>query len=441
MKVIIIGAVAAGTSAAAQIMRNDKEADVVIYEKDRDISYSACGFPYHIGGKVGFSDVVPRTPASFSEKYGVQVHSGHEVTKIDPAAKKVFGQTDEGNAFEDDYDELIMATGAQSMLPDLPGSDDARVFTLRTAEDTRAIMEYMEEKQPQNAVIVGTGFIGLEVLENLLERKIHVTVLNRSDKITPHLDADMAKHLEDLLRTRGVDLRKNTEIKAITKTAAYTGEEQIPADLILFATGVRPNTKIAEEAGVALGDTGGIVVDDALRTNVAHIYACGDCAQLWSQLDKEPMYVPLGTSANKTGKIAGDVLTGGSMRFQGILGTSIFRLFDLTIGATGYTEKKAKDLGYDTEIICQKSLHRAGYFSGEPMEIKAVVDKKSRTLLGVQLIGTKGVDKRLDVLVTAIKNKMDGDALYNLDLSYAPPYNAVHDPVHYIGLKMRGLSS
>ena len=149
MKVIIIGAVAAGTSAAAQIMRNDKEADVVIYEKDRDISYSACGFPYHIGGKVGFSDVVPRTPASFSEKYGVQVHSGHEVTKIDPAAKKVFGQTDEGNAFEDDYDELIMATGAQSMLPDLPGSDDARVFTLRTAEDTRAIMEYMEEKQPQ----------------------------------------------------------------------------------------------------------------------------------------------------------------------------------------------------------------------------------------------------------------------------------------------------
>lgn len=440
MKVIIIGGVAAGTSAAAQMMRNDSDTEAVLYVADRDISYSSCGIPYYLGDKLELTDIVPRTPASFEEKYGVRVLTGHKVTGIDPKEKKITGEQTDGTAFEDSYDALVIATGARPVLPDVPGADRDNVRMLRTIEDTRRMMDDLNHSDTKHVVIVGTGFIGLEVLENLCARDdLKVTVLNRSDKITPHLDEDMAKHLEERLQSYDIDLRKNTSIQKITDAGADTGDEIIPADLILFATGTAPNVELAEAAGVEIGETGAIVVDAQMRTNVKDIYACGDCAQLWNVLDDHPMHVPLGTSANKTGKICGDVITGGNLKFHGILGTSIFRLFDLTIGATGYTEKQARELGYEVEVICQESLHRAGYFDGEKMLIKAVVDRKSARLLGAQLIGTHGIDKRLDVLITVITNQMDGESIYNLDLAYAPPYSTVNDAVHYIGLKLMSL--
>lgn len=439
MKVIVIGGVAAGTSAAAQIMRNDKKADVAMYVKDEDVSYSSCGMPYYLGGEVELEELNPRSPETFSEKYGIRVITGHEVTKIHPEEKKIEGIKPDGSRFEDRYDELVIATGAYSVRPDLPGAHEPHVFAIRTMEDTRQMMEFIKANDPQHAVIVGTGFIGLEVLENLCNRGMKVTILNRSGRITPHLDEDMAAVLEEKLKERGVDLRKHTEIVRITKEGADTGEEVLPADLILFATGIKPETRLAEEAGVQLGEVRGIKVDDRMRTNIAHISACGDCVQTWSALDGAPMHVPLGTSANKTGKVCGDVLTGGSLRFGGILGTSIFKLFDLTIGTTGYSEKQARDKGYEVEILWQEKRDRADYFGGEKMMIKVIADKKTARLLGVQIIGKEGVDKRLDVLVTAITNKMSGDEIYNLDLAYSPPYSTVNDAVHYIGLKLRKL--
>lgn len=439
MKILIIGAVAAGTSAAAQIMRNDPSAEVVLYERDQDISYSSCGLPYYLGGKVELEQLTPRTPEKFQEKYGVTVRTGHEVKEIDPKNRTISGVRSDGSSFEDNYDELVIATGAHSILPKIPGVEDERVFTLRTVEDTREIMNFIEEKSPGHVIIVGTGFIGLELLENFCERDMQVVLLNRSDRITPHLDEDMAAHLEELIRSRGVELRKNTEIKEITREGADTGDEVLPADLIIFATGIRPDTKLANSIGVDMTEKGAVIVDDQMRTNVERVWACGDAVQLWSVLDQKPLHVPLGTSANKTGKVCGDAITGGNLRFRGILGTSIFRLFDLTIGTTGYSERQAKDMGYEVEVICQEGRHRAGYFDGEKMQLKAVADKKTARLLGVQIIGKHGVDKRIDVFVTAITNQMSGADIYNLDLAYAPPYSTVNDIIHHVGLKLRAI--
>lgn len=442
MKVIIIGAVAGGATAAVQVRRNDKEARVVVYEKDVDISYSSCGLPYFIGGMVEeISDLVPRGASYFKEKHDIDIRIGHEITRIDPKEKKVVGiELSTGESFEDHYDELIIATGATAVRPNVPGSDLEHVFTLRTVQDTVHIKNYIDKRKPKSAVIVGTGFIGMEMLENLDALGIPTVILARSNRIASHLDEDMGSFLEEKLLKRKADIRKKTDVQEIFADHILTKEgEEIPAELVLFATGIRANTKLAEEAGVAIGDARAIAVNDVMQTNVEHIYACGDCVEVPFLLTGKPVHIPLGTTANKAGKVAGDHITGGTLRFRGILGTSIYKLFDMTIASTGLTEKKAVDNGFAVVTKRLSRYDKTDYFGGKPMEIKAVIEKSTGLLLGVQAIGVDGVDKLIDLAVVAITEKMSGDDVYHLDLSYSPPYSTPTGPLQYLGLLMRSV--
>lgn len=437
MRIVVIGAVAAGTSAAAKARRNDKQAEIVIYERDQDISYSGCGLPYYIGGEIQDIGVLtPRDSAYFMKKYNVDVKIRHEVQAIDAENQTVSVKNMmTGEVFSDRYDKLVVATGAKAFVPPVGGTAREHVFFLRTAGNAVAIRRFIEQKQPQKAVIAGTGFIGFEVLENLTHRGIDVTILEVADQITPNLDRDMAEHLEQQLKQRGVKILKSTRLESIRKDEVVlsTGES-LSAELVIMATGVRPNTRLAIDAGVKLGKTGAIQVDSAMRTNLENIYACGDCIETFSVITGKPVYRPMGSTANKTGRIAGDVLSGGTSRYRGNLSTGIFKLFDLVIASTGLSEKEARKEGYEAVVSRNSMLDRPDYMGGKKMMIKAIADQKTGRLLGVQIIGTQGVDKRMDVFVALITGGALVDELFHLDLAYAPPFATAKDPIHYTGM-------
>ena len=437
MKLIIIGAVAAGTSAATKARRNDRSAAITIYESDQDISYSACGLPYYIGGALDDLEVLtPRDPAFFKEKYNIDIKIQHEVVEIHPEQKTIkVKNLSTGAMFSDTYDQLIIATGAKAFIPDVEGIDMDHVFFLRNVQHAVAIKKFIEIKNPKKAVIAGSGSIGLEMLENLMLKKIDVTVVEKDDKITANLDPDMAAYLENILTEKGITIIKS---QAVTKIEPFkvTLEDHrtLEADMVLMATGILPNTALAASIGIELGESKGIIVDQHMKTNLTDISACGDCIETFSAITGKPYYRPLGTTANKTGRIAGDVLTGGSLHYQGNLSTGIFKLFDLTIASTGLSEKEALDEDYDIEIAHSIKPDKPGYFDGDDMVIKAIADRASQRLLGVQIIGKSGVDKRIDVFATLLTYKAKVDDLFHLDLAYAPPYSTTKDPVHYIGM-------
>lgn len=437
MRLIIIGAVAAGTSAAAKARRNDDLSEIVVYEMDKDISYSGCGLPYYIGGEIeDLSELTPRDAAFFKSKYDVDVMTEHEVVSIEPTTKKLMVKNlISGVLFEDYYDRLIIATGATSFVPPIDGIDLEHVFFLRNVENAREIKGYIDERAPKCAVIAGTGFIGFEVLENLMKYDIEVTVVELADKITPNLDKDMAVYLENKLVEKGIKILKGTSIVKIDpEQVTLSSGAIISSELVIMATGVRPNVSLAQSMGVELGETKAIKVDRQMKTNLDDVYACGDCIETFSVITGKPVYRPLGSTANKTGRIAGDVVTGGSLEYRGNLSTGIFKLFDLTIASTGLSEAEAIREGYDIEIVHNIKPDKPTYFQGEEMLIKAIADKKSKRLLGVQIIGTTGVDKRIDVFVTLLTYKATVDELFHLDLAYAPPFSTTKDPVHYTGM-------
>ena len=437
MKIIVIGAVAAGTSAAAKARRNDDEAEIVIYERDQDISYSGCGLPYYIGGKVeDISALTPRDPAFFEKKYNIGVKINHEVLSIDQESqivKVVNLRTDE--VFEDHYDKLLIATGAKAFIPPIEGVSKGHVFTLRNVQDAVKIKRYIETHKPQTAVIAGTGFIGFEVLESLIDLKLDVTVVEIADKITPNLDRDMAQYLEAQLVSKGIRILKSTGITTIGDQSVELNDgSNEKADLIILATGVRPNVALAKAIGLEIGETGAIKVNSSMQTSGVNIYACGDCIETYSTITGKPVYRPLGSTANKTGRIAGDTMTGGTMTYKGNLSTSIFKLFDYTIASTGLSEKEANEKGYDIEVVHNIKPDKPIYFHGENMVIKAIADRGSKRILGVQIVGYQGVDKRIDVFATLITYKATVDELFHLDLAYAPPFSTTKDPVHYTGM-------
>ncbi len=437
MRIVIIGAVAAGTSAAAKARRNDDFAEIIIYEKDKDISYSGCGLPYYIGGDVeDINELTPRDVKFFKDKYDIDVRIQHEVISIDADKKTLVVKNSLTNeTFEDFYDKLVLATGASPFIPKIEGIDKKHVFFLRNVENARNIKAFIEEYKPTKAVIAGTGFIGFEVLESLVNYSMDVTIVEVADKITPNLDNDMASFLENTLAKRGVKILKSTSINQILdKQIILSNENILDADLVIMATGVRPNVALAKNIGVKLGVTGAIEVNNRMETNIKDIYAAGDCIETFNAITGKPVYRPLGTTANKTGRIAGDVLSGGSLTYRGNLSTGIFKLFDLSIGSTGLSEKEALSEGYDVEVVHNIKPNKPSYMNGQEMVIKAIADRSSKRLLGVQIIGYEGVDKRIDVFATLLTYKATVDELFHLDLSYAPPFSTTKDPVHYTGM-------
>ncbi|MCA1023732.1 FAD-dependent oxidoreductase [Halobacillus litoralis] len=440
MKIIIIGSVAAGTSVAAKARRNDENADITLYNADYDISYSICGIPYFLGGEVDeLETLTPRSSEWFKKRYNVDIHTRHEVVEINPDQKVVTVKNLNTNEIiEDHYDTLVFATGAAPTTPQIDGVEMEHVFHVRNIQNTASIHSYMQAESPEKVTIIGAGFIGLEMAEQLKHRGLDVTIVQRSHQIMPHLDKDMAFRVEEHLRANGVNLLLNEEAAAITETSVETTKGSvIDADMVILATGVRPNTKLAEQIGVELGVSGAVQVNEKMQTNLPDVYAVGDVAESYSIVTGNPLYRPLGSTANKMGRIAGDVITGGDLAHRGILGTGILRVFDLAVGYTGLSEKDAVMEGYDIEVLHNIKPARAEYLGGREMVIKAIADRKTGRILGVQIVGEDGVDKRIDVFVTAISLKASAEDLFHLDLAYAPPFSTTKDPVMYTGMALQ----
>lgn len=437
MKIIIIGAVAAGTSAAAKASRNDPAAQITVYERGRQISYSSCGMPYYIGGHVASAEMlVPRDPGYFKRKYNVDVFVEHEVMAIDPTQKAVtVKKLATGELFTDHYDVLILATGAKAVRPPIEGIDDEQVFSLRSIDDMEHIKRFIDQKKPQRAVIIGTGFIGLELCENLAGLGVGVTLVERQLQVAPGLDSDMAAVVQEHIVSKGAQVITNSGVVAIFRDhVVLASGEKVMADVVIVAAGVRPDTELAKKAGIALGLAGAIKVDRRMQTNLPGIYACGDCIEQYHLVTGLPVYRPLGSTANKTGRIAGECATGGSLEFRGVLGTGISRVFDLTIAQTGLSEHEARELGYEIVVSRDKKPDKAPYMGGKRMIIKAVAISGDGRLLGVQILGEDGVDKRIDVFATAISLGAKAEDLFHLDLAYAPPFSLAKDPVMYTGM-------
>lgn len=437
MRIIIIGAVAAGTSAAAKARRNNEKAEIVVYEKDSFISYSGCGMPYYIGDKVGSADeLTPRDSAFFKSKYNVDILTLHEVLSINPDTKTVeVKKISSGEIYTDTYDKLIIATGASVFIPPINGVDGENIFKLRNIGDMNKIKTYIDFNKPKSVAIIGTGFIGLEVCENLKSLGMEVTVIDQLPQVTPGLDSDMAVYVKDHLEKNGVTVLTDSSVSKIHGNSVILSDGKvIQADMVLVATGVRPNTGLAKAIGIDLGIASAIKVNTKMETNIKDIYACGDCIEQYHVVTGKTVYRPLGSTANKTGRIAGDSATGGSLEFRGVLGTGIFKIFDMAVGETGLSEREAREQGYDVVVCHNIKPNKPEYMGGKEMVIKAIADKETGRLLGVQIVGFEGVDKRIDVFVTAITFKAKVEDLFHLDLAYAPPFSTTKDPVMYTGM-------
>lgn len=442
MNIVIIGAVAGGTSAAAKARRNSESVVITIFDKDKDISYSACGLPYYISGEIQErKELTPRDTAFFQKRYNIQVKTGHEVLEIDSKNKqlKVKDLTSQ-ELFTHNYDKLVISTGATSKNLSIPGADLENVFTLRNVSSADKIKEYLVSEQPKKATVIGSGFIGLEVADALLSRGLKVTVVEALEHLMPPFDDDMAIYLEKYLLQKGVSLvlgettREFLGTNKVEKVLLNSGRE-IATDLVIVAIGVKPNTELAEKANIDLGETGAIKVNKRMETNIPDIYAVGDCAESYSLLTGQPVYRPMGTTANKMGRIAGDNLTGGSLEFRGILGTGIFKIGEYTAALTGLSEQEALKNGYQVETVHNIKPNQQTYYpGGSEMVIKAIADRKSKKILGVQIFGRQGVDKRIDVFATAISFGATVEDLFHLDLAYSPPYATTKDPVAYTGM-------
>ncbi|MDF2572787.1 MAG: CoA-disulfide reductase, partial [Sporomusa sp.] len=334
---------------------------------------------------------------------------------------------------------LIIATGAQAVVPVIEGVDKPNVFYLRNVVSADNIRKYVLAAQPKSAVILGSGFIGLEMAENLAARGIAVTIVEMAQHVMPALDQDVAVYLEDYLKEQGITVVVNDHVvrmegsSEVNKVVLKSGRV-LAAELVITAVGVRPNVKLAQAAGIELGPTGAISVNTRMQTNLEDIYACGDCVESYSIITGKPFYRPLGSTANKMGRIAGDQITGGDLEFRGGLGTGIFKVFEMAVAQTGLTEKEAKREGYEVVVCHNIKPNKPEYFHGQEMVIKAVADKKNGKVLGAQIVGKDGVDKRIDVLVTAITFGAKAEDLFHLDLAYAPPFSTTKDPVMYTGM-------
>lgn len=443
MKLVIIGSVAAGTSVAAKARRNNEDAQITIYDRDYDISYSGCGIPYYVGGEVGSrDDLTPRDAAFFKKRYQLDVLTRHNVTAIDHEAQTLTVENLEtGETFTDSYDRLVLATGASSIIPPIPGVDSDNVFPIRNIQNAETTRNFVDATDPKHATIIGAGFIGLEMAEQLKLRGVDVTVIERIPQVMPPLDKDMACRVEEHLEKNGIKLLLGETVTELVgnghvERVVTESGKTIDTDLVILSVGVRPNTELAKSIGVNIGETGAIAINERMETNVKNVYAAGDVAESFSLVTGKPIWRPLGSTANKMGRALGDLLTGGNLEHRGILGTGIFKVFGQAVAQTGLSEREARELGYEVEVLHNTKPDKPAYMGGKDLTIKAIGDRATRQLLGVQIVGFEGVDKRIDVFVTAMTFKAKVDDLFHLDLAYAPPFSTTKDPVMYTGMAL-----
>ncbi len=448
MKVVIVGGVAGGATAAARIRRLDEQAEIVVFERSGYISYANCGLPYYIGGVIeDLEELTLQTPESFFSRFRVQMKVHHEVTAIHPDRKTVSVKNLEtGKVFEESYDKLLLSPGAKPVWPNLPGMDSDRLFTLRTVEDTFRIKDFNKKKAPKSAVMVGGGFIGLEVAENLRELGMDVTIVQRPKQLMNPFDADMASFIHAQMRKHGVKLALGYSVEGFEEKNGRIDvllEDNAPlhADMVILAIGVAPEAALAKDAGLALGIKGSILVNDRMETSIPDIYAVGDAVQVKQYVTGEDALIALAGPANKQGRIAADNICGGDSRYLGSQGSSVIKVFDMTAATTGINETNARKSGLDVDTVILSPMSHAGYYpGGKLMTMKVVFEKETYRLLGAQIVGYDGVDKRIDVLATAIHAGMKATQLKDLDLAYAPPYSSAKDPVNMAGFMIDNIS-
>ena len=448
MKVVIVGGVAGGATAAARIRRLDEQAQIVVFEKSHYVSYANCGLPYYIGGVIDDpAELTLQTPESFFSRFRVEMRVRHEVTAIHPERKTVsVTELESGRIFEESYDKLLLSPGARPTQPRLPGVGIEKVFTLRTVEDTFRIKAYIEKYHPKSAVLAGGGFISLELAENLRGQGMEVTIVQRPKQLMNPFDPDMASFIHAEMRKHGVRLALGHTVEGFEEKAGgvdvlLKDEAPLHADMVILAIGVTPDTQLAKDAGLALGLKGSIVVNDRMETSEPDIYAVGDAVQVKHYVTGQDAVIALAGPANKQGRIAADNICGGDSRYPGSQGSSIIKVFDITAAVTGLNETNARKAGIDADKVILSPMSHAGYYpGGRLMTMKVVFEKGTYRLLGAQIVGYEGVDKRIDVLATAIHAGLSAVQLKELDLAYAPPYSSAKDPVNMAGFMVENIA-
>jgi NADPH-dependent 2,4-dienoyl-CoA reductase/sulfur reductase-like enzyme len=436
MRLVILGGVAAGTKAASRARRLDPEMEITVYQEEPEPSISECGLPYLLSGVVeGRDDLVARTPETFAEK-GIEVLIRHRVEGID-ATNKMLSVLDlnTGETFDDTYDRLVIATGARAVLPPIPGADLEGVFKLRFLTDTDAIGRYIEEQSPERATIVGGGYIGLEVAENLCRLGMEVSLIEGEDRVALAYGPEVSENVEAELEANGVGVYTGERVDEFTGQGRVTGvqfgDKELQTDLVIVGVGIRPNVELAAKAGVEIGATGAILVDRHMKTSVPDVWAAGDCVETTNLVSGSPVWVPLGDTANQMGRVAGTNAATGeeTLEFPGILGTGIFKVFDLGVGKTGLSEREAEDAGFEVVSAGLQTNDRAAYYPGAgKVFLKLMADRATGRLLGAESAGS-GADKLTDICAAALWGRLSYPDLINIDLAYAPPYGPALSPV------------
>lgn len=448
MKVVIVGGVAGGATAAARIRRLDEQAEIVVFERSGYISYANCGLPYYIGDVITDpEELTLQTPENFFSRFRIKMKVRHEVTAIDSERKKVCVKNlENGEEFEETYDKLILSPGAKPAQPRLPGVGIKKLFTLRTVEDTFRIKEYINQKHPKSAVLAGGGFIGLELAENLRDLGMEVTIVQRPKQLMNPFDADMASMIHSEMRRHGVKLVLGHTVEGFEEKDGgvdilLKDEKPLHADMVVLAIGVVPDTNLAKEAGLELGIKGSIVVNERMETSKPDIYAAGDAVQVKHYVTGQDALISLAGPANKQGRIIADNVCGGDSKYLGSQGSSVIKVFDMTAAVTGINETNARKAGLNADAVILSPMSHAGYYpGGKVMTMKVVFEKDTYRLLGAQIVGYEGVDKRIDVLAAAIHAGLKATRLKDLDLAYAPPYSSAKDPVNMAGFMIDNIS-
>jgi NADPH-dependent 2,4-dienoyl-CoA reductase/sulfur reductase-like enzyme len=441
-RLVVIGGDAAGMTAAARARRRRdlEDLEIVAFERGPYTSYSACGIPYFVGDLVSdVDDLVARTPDEH-RRNGIDVRTGHEVVAIDLNRRRVrvrdLGDVATGAERDEPFDQLVVATGAVPSRPHVPGADAEGIFGVQTLADGVIARRAVDERAPRRAVVVGGGYVGLEMAEALVRRGLEVALVDRTEQpMAGTLDLDMGALVADALRSVGVTLYLGEAVDGFdvengSVRSVHTANRSLPADMVVLGLGVRPDSALAKEAGVAVGGTGGIVTDARMETSAGGVWAAGDCVESTHRITGLPVALALGTHANKQGRVVGINATGGDVRFPGVIGTAVSKICVYEVARTGLTEHQAAELDREVVAATIESTTRAGYYpEAAPIKVKVVADRRDGRILGAQIVGAEGAAKRIDVIATAIWNGMPVDEVASLDLSYAPPFSPVWDPV------------
>ena len=444
MKTIIIGGVAGGATAAARLRRLDEKAEIIILERGEYVSFANCGLPYYIGGVItDREDLTLQTPQSFKARFNIDVRVLNEAVKINPDTKTVTVKNlRTGETYEETYDNLILSMGAEPIRPNIEGADGSNVFTLRNIPDTLKIKNYIDTAKPRSAVVIGGGYIGVEMAENLAEAGLKVAIVELADHLITPLDFDMAADVHRYIKSKGIYLHLNNGVKAISGNTVILQNGEITADMIIMSVGVRPETAIAKDCGIKLNGRGSIIVNNKMQTNIPDIYTVGDAVEVEDFITKKSAFIPLAGPANKQGRIAADNIAGYESVYTGTQGSAVLKLFDMTVATTGLNEKSATASGIDYDKTYTYSASHATYYPGAAqMSIKALWDKKTLKIIGAQIVGFDGVDKRMDVLATAIRFGAKITDLTTLELCYAPPFGSAKDPVNMLGFVAENIVS